>query len=152
MILSSQTDANDVEQMLQFYKQHFAVVKVVSCSKCGEFLAFECAGGESMGIAPNELGEYVISIGDKLLSHRVRLDEAPTGERMMGYQCACGNDTRIAEVEKGLVPVGSMQTSLSPFEKHQIRQEIQKDRKYKPGFKKQGNVKHFETFQVERIV
>lgn len=209
MILSSQTSEADVEQMLAFYKQQFAVVEVVSCSQCKNFLAFECFGGESMGIAQNELGKYIIPIGDKLMSHRVRLDEAPTGERMVGYQCGnmipnpefpaakaayeeelaayeadykkkvdavkknkkqniampvyqgplftveemipCGNDTRIADIERGHVPVGAMQTALSPFEKHQIRAEIQKDRTHKADFRKVGKIKHFESFQVERL-
>lgn len=151
MILSSQTNEADVEQMLHFYKQNFAVVEVVSCSKCKSFLAFECTGGESMGMAQNELGKYIIPIGEKLLSHRVRLDEAPTGERMIGYQCECGNDTRIADVERGTVPVGAMQTALSPFEKHQIAEKIRNTRGHKANFKKIGQVKHFETFQVERV-
>lgn len=151
MILSSQTNEADVEQMLAFYKQQFAVVDLVSCSACKSFLAFECVGGESMGIAPNELGKFIIPIGEKLMSHRVRLDEAPTGERMVGYQCECGNDTRIAEVERGLVPVGGLRTALSPFEKHQISNKIKADRKHKPDFKKVGNIKHYESFQVERV-
>lgn len=225
MILSSETPVADAQQMLEFYKQHFSVVDVVTCGKCGSFLALECSGGDSMGLQPNELGKYVISIGDNLLSHRVRLDEAPTGERMIGYQCGapvpnpvypavkreyeqslanyekkyaaeqakydkeakkaaaklekdpnadvfmptapvydppvmppvpetieCGNDTRIGAVERGLVPVGAMQTSLSPFEKHQIREKILQNTKHKPDFKKIGNTKHFESFQVERVI
>lgn len=206
MILSSETTPTDAQQMLEFYKQHFAVVELVSCSHCGSMLAFECSGGDGMGLAPNEIGKYIIPIGDALLSSRVRLDEAPTGERMMGYQCGaivanpeyasaktafeeelavydaqykkdvaaakkkketepeytppvfntpetipCGNDTRIAEIERGKVPVGRMQTALSPFEKHQIRAEIVKDQSYKPDFHKVGNIKHFESFQVERL-
>ncbi len=222
MILSSQTDTNDAHQMLEFYKKQFAVVELVTCGKCGAFLAFECTGGDSMGLAPNELGKYVIPIGDNLLSHRVRLDEAPTGERMVGYQCGaqvpnpvypnelkkheeakaaydadynkkleadkkeyaknakrakkdgvelaaysapeynpplfnvpefidCGNDTRVGDVERGLVPVGAMQTALSPFEKHQIREKLRADRTHKADFKKVGRIKHFESFQVERV-
>lgn len=205
MILSSETNETDAEQMLEFYKQHFAVVEIVSCGVCGSFLAFECSGGDGMGMQPNELGKYVIPIGQNLLSSRVRLDEAPTGERMMGYQCGaivpnpaypkalkdheaelaayeadhkkavakakkdktdepvynppvlrvpetvrCSNDTRIAEIERGAVPVGPQQVSLSPFEKHRIRENI-RDQKHKPDFKKVGNIKHFETFQVERV-
>lgn len=206
MILSSETTATDAQQMLEFYKQHFAVVELVSCSHCGSMLAFECTGGDGMGLQPNELGKYIIPIGDNLLSSRVRLDEAPTGERMMGYQCGavvanpayasaktafdeelaayeaqykkdvalakkkkdqepvytppvfntpetipCGNDTRISEIERGKVPVGRMQQALSPFEKHQIRAEILKDGKHKADFRKVGNIKHFESFQVERL-
>lgn len=223
MILSSETSPADSQQMLEFYKQHFAVVEIVSCSNCGAMLAFECSGGDGMGLMPNELGKYIIPIGDALQSSRVRLDEAPTGERMMGYQCGnpidnplypiavkqwesdveqyekdyavklaaaeksfakiekaaikakepvplynppfhdppkmpnisekipCGNDTRLAVVEIGKVPVGRMQQALSPFEKHQIRQEILKDKSHKADFKKVGNIKHFESFQVERV-
>jgi hypothetical protein len=206
MILSSETLETDAEQMLDFYKQHFAVVELVSCGVCDAFLAFECSGGDGMGLMPNEIGKYVIPIGDNLLSHRVRLDEAPTGERMMGYQCGapvenpayqiavkhheddvktydkahkaavaaakkgnqpepeynppqmplvsetkpCGNDTRIAEVERGLVPLGPGQSSLSPFEKHRIRQEL-KEKSVRPNFRKEGNIKHFESFKVERM-
>lgn len=206
MILSSETSPGDAQQMLEFYKQHFAVVELVSCSHCGSMLAFECTGGDGMGLQPNELGKYIIPIGDNLLSSRVRLDEAPTGERMMGYQCGaivpnpayasakvafdeelvayeaqhkkdvaaakkkkqeepvytppvfntpetitCGNDTRIAAIERGKVPVGRMQQALSPFEKHQIRGEILKDKSHKADFRKVGNIKHFESFQVERL-
>lgn len=224
MILSSETDIKDVEQMIHFYKQYFAVVELVTCLKCGAYLAFECSGGTMDGMQPNELGKYVITIGDNLDSYRVRLDEAPTGERMMGYQCGapqpnpaaeeaekvwqeklakyekqheldlerfrkkvkkleaeakkkgeepptieepiygpprrdpqppatipCGNDTRIADVERGKVPVGKMQSTLSPFEKHRISAEIKKDPKHKAAFTKHGNIKIFETFQVERI-
>lgn len=206
MILSSQTSETDAQQMLEFYKQHFAVVEIVSCMACKAMLCFECSGGDGMGLMPNEIGKYVIPIGDALLSYRVRLDEAPTGERMMGYQCGapipnplygplnhkyqqeledyeaqhnkdvkaarkrkesdpvynppqppnvsetipCGNDTRISDVERGLVPVGEMQVALSPFEKHNIREKIRAT-KHKTEFKKIGNIKQFETFQVERL-
>lgn len=223
MILSSEVTYTDVQQMYEFYKQNFAVVEMVICNKCDSPLAFECQGGDTMGLPTNELGKVVIPIGDNLLSHRIRLDEAPTGERMVGYQCGvmlpnplyqpaqeayaaakadydkkydaehakavkahdklvkqaekkgdalpgfnkppydppmppniaekipCGNDTRIGDVERGKVPVGNMQISLSPFEKHQIREQIRGDKKYKADFKKVGNTKHFETFRVERI-
>lgn len=206
MILSSEVTQNDVEQMLAFYKQHFMTVDLVSCSVCGARLAFECAGGDGMGMPANEIGKYIIPIGENLLSSRVRLDEAPTGERMMGYQCGapvpnpaypeakkaydwnieqaqadwkkavaqakkakqdppeyqapiqslppetipCGNDTRVAEVELGQVPISNHQVSLSPFEKDRIRQKI-RESKHKPDFRKVGDIKHFETFQVERI-
>lgn len=223
MILSSETNPSDANQMLAFYKQYFEVVELVTCGQCGSMLCFECFGGDGMGIAPNELGKYIIPIGDNLLSHRVRLDEAPTGERMVGYQCGapvpnpeypnakkiheenlaayeieyetavkaaekqhkkavaeakkqkvdepeylapkymppqfpavpetipCGNDTRIADIERGLVPVGATQTALSPFEKHQIREKIRSDKRYKPNFRKRGTMKQFDTFNVERV-
>lgn len=206
MILSSEISETDADQMLEFYKQNFNVVELVSCGICGAYLAFECSGGgENLGLTPNELGKVIIPIGDNLLSSRIRLDEAPTGEPMMGYQCGapvpnpaypaakkehekalaeyekqykkemaiakkekilepsynppnllvpemrpCGNDTRVADIERGLVPVGPAQSTLSPFEKHRIRTNL-RDKKHRPDFKKIGNIKHFETFQVERI-
>lgn len=205
MILSSETQETDAEQMLEFYKARFASVELVKCGQCGTHLAFECSGGDGMGMQPNELGKFIIPIGSNLLSSRVRLDETPEGERMMGYQCGavvfnaaypaakkkhedalaaydqqyekdvakakkakkdepkysppvfsapeyirCGNDTRIADVERGTVPVGPTQVTLTPFEKHRIREEI-KEQRVKPNFKRVGNVKHFETFEVERI-
>lgn len=206
MIVSSEVAQTDVEQMLHFYRQKFAVVEVVSCNKCGVILAIQCEGGDPMGLAINEAGKIVIPVGENLLSSRVRLDEAPTGERMLGYQCGnivpnpdypaaleahqaaveaydldyhkrvkvakkdgsvkpvyeapvmtvpetipCGNDTRIADVERGKVPVGQQRVSLTPFDKHNITEHIRKT-KHKPDFKKRGNIKTFETFQVERIM
>lgn len=152
MIIGSQIEAKtDIEQMLAFYKNNFATVELVKCEDCKEFLAFELSGGDGMGMQTNELGKFIVPIGDHLLSHRVRLDEAPTGERMVGYQCDCGNDTRIAEIERGQVPIGIQRTSLSPFEKHQIAEEIRMDTKHKANYKKQGNKKFFESFSVEAI-
>lgn len=150
-ILSSHTNEADVEQMLAFYKQNFTTVDLVTCDNCNSFLAFELTGPNGMGMAPNEVGKYIVPIGNKLESHRVRLDEAPTGERMVGYQCACGNDTRVASIEEGVVPIGRPGIGLSPFEKHQIREALKSDKKYKPDFKQLGNKKHFESFTVERV-
>lgn len=218
MILSSETNPSDAQAMLEFYKQNFAVVEIVRCNLCNNLLAFECYGGDPMGLPADERGKVIIPIGNNLLSSRVRLDEAATGEPMMGYQCGapvpnpeypkvmkqyeldlaeyeegyqkklkkaeairaklpedqdkntvplpeynppakplisetreCGNDTRLADIERGLVPVGKMQVSLSPFEKHQIREKIRADKKHKPVFRKVGNIKQYETFEVERV-
>lgn len=150
MIVGSQVEPHEVEEMLLFYKQQFAVVDVVTCTKCKSFLAFECAGGDGMGMQPNELGKYVIPIGDKLMAHRVRLDESPEGERMVGYQCECGNNSKLCDAEKGLVPVGKTLVHLSPFEKYKIMEQIRADKKYKPNFKRSGDKKIMDGFAVER--
>ena len=152
MIIGSQVEqTNDIEEMLHFYKATFQSVEVVRCDKCKEYIAVELFGGEGMGMQPNELGKFVVPVGDKLLSHRVRLDEAPTGEHMVGYQCACGNDTRIAEIERGKVPVGLNQVALSPFERFKITEDIRQDTSYTADFSKRGNKKKFESFSVERM-
>lgn len=90
MILSSTVTENDVEEMLIFYKAHFQQIDLVKCESCGAYLCFELAlpYGDSMGLNPNELGKYVVPIGDALSSSRIRLDETPDGERMQGYQCS----------------------------------------------------------------
>lgn len=150
MIVGSHIEPNDVEEMMLFYKRQFLTVDVVTCTKCKSFLAFECSGGDGMGMQPNELGKFVIPIGDQLLAHRVRLDESPEGERMTGYQCACGNNSKLSEAEKGLVPVGQTLVQLSPFEKHKIMELIRADKKYKPKFKRQGNKVTMDGFAVER--
>lgn len=78
----------DVEDMLAFYKNHFAELHILRCEKCGSYLAIVAkAEQETLGLHPNELGLIIIPIGDNLLSSRVRLDVAETGERMMGFEC-----------------------------------------------------------------
>lgn len=151
-ILGSEVTQSDLEQMLAFYKMNFDVVEIVSCSECKSPLCFQLSApkGEVPGISYAEDGKARITIGDKLLSWRLRLDEASTGEPMIGYQCACGNDTRIAAIERGKVPVAKFQQSLSPFEKFKIAEEI-KASDHKADFKQQGNIKHFESFKVERV-
>lgn len=217
MIISSQVSANEVEEMIEFYRQHFQEVSLVSCSACHAPLALELRGGDPMGMQVNDLGIIVASIGDHLMSSRVRLDETPEGERMMGYQCGapvdnpdypkaeteyqaaikqheidhkkwekenaahqklmakdpeaagprpdeptapaphnvekfleCGNDSRLGPAERGLVPTGRSLIHMSPFEREKIAQQIRESGK-KPIFKRRGNFKYLDTFQVERI-
>lgn len=152
MILGSEIQAiTDIEPMLEFYKKHYSSVEVLQCSKCNEYLAVEVAGGDGMGMTPNEIGKFVIPVGNKLLSYRVRLDENQEGERMIGYQCACGNDTRLSKAEIGIVPAGLHQVTLNPFEKDQIRQQIRMNKKYKAKFRRDGMTKHYDTFALERV-
>ncbi len=155
MIISSDiTDSANKTEMLEFYKGQFERVDIVICSKCKEELAVELMGGDPMGMSFNEVGKIVVPISQKLISHRVRLDEAPTGEPMIGYQCACGNDTRISTVEEEYLPetkANKGPTTLDPFTKQKLRDSIRLRRDYKPKFRKSGNAKHFETFKVERI-
>lgn len=240
MIISQQVADADVEQMLEFYRQRFDTVDLVHCNKCGAFLCFELTGADPMGMAVDERGKIIVPIGDNMAGCRVRLDEAPNGERMVGYQCAnlvkntafeqelaaweksrdahekqqdktlntyidahekalkplraqyakllkklgpgdaipamdmsgapeynppirepftasrpqeyeaCGNDTRMGESEKGRVPTSNSLTSLSPFEKYRIQEQILATG-IKPHFEEAGNKKVFETFTVERV-
>lgn len=154
MIVSSDISTHNTTEMIDFYRGQFDVVEVVSCSKCKEQLALQLQGGDPMGMQMNELGKIMIPISEKLVSHRIRLDEAPNGEPMIGYQCLCGNDTRISAIEEEYMPEGPenvMPTALDPFSKSKIREAIRLRKDHKPKFKVQGKIKQFETFKVERI-
>ena len=151
MIISGQIHKDQIAEMLSFYKKHFDSVELVKCTECDSELAFECAGGAGMGMAQNELGKYVIPIGDQLMAHRVRLDQNEDGERMVGYQCACGNDSKLSAVEREVVPVGKTLVHLTPFEKHRIMEQIKQDPEYRPNFRRVGNKKIMDGFSIERV-
>lgn len=240
MIVSQQVADEDVESMLEFYRNHFDTIDLVKCEKCGAYLCFELTGPDAMGMATNEVGKIIVPIGDNMHGSRVRLDVDTHGMPMMGYQCAnlienksyeqqladwqaakdkhradfdadlskyiaahdkktqpirakynkavskvgpgeplpdfpsadlpeytppvmepfmlpppqqfepCGNDTRMATIERGLVPAGDTLVHLSPFEKHRIKQQIV-EMANMPDFKEHGTTKIYETFSVERI-
>lgn len=155
MIISSDlSEMNNRQEMIEFYKGQFESVEVITCSKCKDQLAIQLMGGDPMGMSVNEVGKIVVPLSNKLISHRVRLDEAPTGEPMIGYQCECGNDTRISAIEEEYLPetpANRGPTSLDPFTKQKLRESIRLRKDHKPKFKQQGNMKTFETFKVERI-
>lgn len=155
MIVGSDiVESSNSQDMIDFYKTQFESVSVASCGKCGQELALIMFGGDPMGMQVNELGQVVLPMSSKLISHRVRLDEAPTGEQMVGFQCECGNDTRISKIEEEYLPQGpqnSAPTSLDPFTKHRIREAIKLRKDHKPKFKMRDNIKTFETFKVKRI-
>src|SRR5689334_9342553 len=100
MVLKPHIENHELDQMLDWYRANFEHVRVVRCGnrKCGAVLALEVSGGT--GVPLDRRGVAVLPIGDKLLASRVRLDENEHGEPMMGYQCICGNDTRLSTVEK----------------------------------------------------
>lgn len=92
LIKSEIENEHDLEDMLTFYRHHFHKTEVVKCENCGSYIAIilgDSKTGDYLGLSPNEIGKCVIGLGNKLLSSRVRLDHAPNGERMMGFQCGC---------------------------------------------------------------
>lgn len=145
----------DIQDMLEFYRHNFDCVEVVKCEACGEFIAIMLSApktGDYMGLTPNEIGKCVVDLGNRLMSSRVRLDHAPNGERMIGFQCVCENRSLLSEAEMGLVPVSNTVTHLSPFEKHKIMKEIANNKNYISKFKQIGKTKIFdEKFSVEVI-
>lgn len=61
----------------------------------------------------------------------------------------CGNDSRLAEVERGRVPTGKSVVHLSPFEKAKIMKELNNG--YEADYTEVGNKKFYEKFSVERV-
>lgn len=99
MIISQQIPEAEVEEMLAFYQANFDTVDLVRCQKCGSAICLELTGPDPMGMRVNDLGKIVVPVGDMLSGHRVRLDHAATGERMVGYQCANRIKNENYEVE-----------------------------------------------------
>lgn len=139
MILRPQLEPTDNQSVLDYYKEHYGEVHILTCNKCKEDLGIEIKG-EVSGIVMNKNGFSVLPFGDRLLSSRVRSDGS------MGYQCICGNDTRGTEVEEALSPTGT----FLPHEVHAIEQK-QVEIGWKPKIKVKGNKEIHETFTRERI-
>lgn len=149
----AQMDDKKTQDMIAFYGGYFAAVELVTCEDCDTDLCIELSGlvGENPGIDLNPVGRAVIPLSAKLLSTRTRLDEAPTGEAMRGYQCLCGNNSLISDVEKqNGVPTGPKPIALDPFSRESIKARI-KDINHKPTFKQNGATRHFDSFKVTRV-
>lgn len=150
MILGTDIIDHDQVEMIEFYKKNFVVCDVVTCKGCSTHLCLELMGGDPMGIAPDDDGKIRINLSSKLLSYRIRLDETPDGLPMMGYQCECGNDTRIAALEEKYMPESPANkgpTLLDPFTKSKIKEKILSSA-HKAKFRVIGLEKHYETFKV----
>ena len=96
MILSPEIDKN----ALDYYRNLYDEIYLVTCSKCKTVLAIEIMG-EVSGYPRDSRGLTTLSLDSKHLATRVRTDG------VVGYQCACGNDTRGNEIEEKLSPKGT---------------------------------------------
>jgi hypothetical protein len=90
--------AAEATDILTYYLDNYNEVYSLICDKCKETLAIEYFD-ESNPNSNHHQQRQVIAISEKMRSYRKRLDGA------MGYQCSCGNDTKLAEIEAGIVPV-----------------------------------------------
>src|SRR5271166_3897797 len=153
MLLSPHVEEAELQETIDWYLQNFEHVSKVYCGSdlgegCGELLALEVSGGP--GHQVDERGVARITIGSTLLSTRVRLDEHDSG-RMVGYQCSCGNDTRLSDAERHHKPVNGWHHDLRPHEAAQIHSAIKLCGKHKAKFKDDGTTKHYESFRHEVI-
>lgn len=115
------------EDVLKFYTDKYPRVNLVTCEKCEQDLAIEVLIPEKQSKAreAHHDGMTIIPIGNTLLASRKRLDF------VMGYECICGNDSRLGEAEKGVLGRGLRNTM--PHEEGMVDANLKlgKD-KYKP--------------------
>lgn len=154
MIQKPHHEPHEATEAIQFYRNSGAEVRKLYCGAsrkkgCGKLLALEVRGID--GIRLGEHGWAVIPLGDDLLSHRVRLDEHTSG-RMVGYQCKCGNDTRLSAAEKHHPPVNGWYTNLLPHEPVTLALAIRACVKaHQPDYEEQSGRRRYESFVTEQV-
>lgn len=153
-------DQNEAEERMQakdilkFYLDTYPEVYTLICDGCKTKLAIEYLDFGKPN--PNHhQSRQVIPISDKLKSYRPRLDGA------MGYKCQCGNDTRLADVERGIVPVvkimsdGTHQNPPEGLELHPHHTALVQQRMAQlnavPDIRLKGKDTITETFRVRRL-
>lgn len=90
-------NTQEAEFILDYYKKNYDFVQAVYCQSCGALLCLWILEPQSvkryMHMHPDGLRR--IELGDQLLNTRLRYDG------VVGYQCACGANSLVANVEKG---------------------------------------------------
>ena len=88
------------EDTVDFYLKSYPFVQIVKCLNCNEDLCLWVLDPtqvkKNMHVHP--LGLRRIQVSNSLFSTRKRHDG------VMGYLCACGNDSRLSSIEKNIVP------------------------------------------------
>lgn len=158
-------DKAELQAMADFYSKQHGEVYFVRCLHCDRVIAVEVsmAGGNIP-----QRNRQIYGYQELFVTTRTRLDKTPAGRPMVGYQCVCGNDTRLGKHERGEVPTSTMvvdknkrivqaaapMKSLSPFEREQMRATValkQAQDKEPVDYEINGTVERFETFQLERV-
>lgn len=161
-------DQKQLAEMLQFYSDNFSEVHKVVCLNCERVIAVEVAPVRADGVVLDKKGRTLYTHNDLCLSVRRRDDLNTKNQPMYGYQCACGNNTLLAKIEKGEVQertilqnkngkvvhdTGPIAAS-SPFERAQTQATIrlkQASGKAKADYETDGNTERYETFKIERV-
>lgn len=159
-------DDAELKSMADFYSKQSGEVWFVRCLNCKRVIAVEVPA--AAGNVPQR-SRQIYGYQDLFVTTRTRLDKTPSGKPMVGYQCACGNDTRLGKYEHGEVPVQTIVKdkndqvvhadppirSLSPFEREQMRATIalkQASSKESADYENDGTTERFESFQLERVM
>lgn len=162
-------DPTELEAMADFYAKEYNEVYFVRDMLADCVIAVECAPSKNPIAEERTTGRRdIFGYQDLFLTTRRRIDTNEFGHRMIGYESKSGNDTRLAKVEQGEVPVvsgksvlagGSPSVSLSPFERSQLEASVQmkqaasgKKADYEVYTDNSGHmVERFETFEVVRM-
>jgi hypothetical protein len=122
-----------------------AQVHHVECQRCRSLVGLVLTD-QSLGDEP-----VIVPVGSKLLAIRERLDKTPDGEHMIGFQCECGNDTRISEAELHHEPDdgwrGDVRTNA---ELKRIEKAIDKCDEHEADYESNKDMTRYETFTVKR--
>ena len=91
---------DDPEQVIQWYVDNYDQVEKVTCGKCKTPMCLWVLDPAKVGQMHqvHHQGHSRITLSGKLMATRKRLDGH------MGYWCLCGNDSRLADVERGIIP------------------------------------------------
>lgn len=159
-------DQAEIQAMADYYAAHFSEVYLVRCMENNHIIAVEVAPVKTDGVILRAKGRTLYTYKDLCLSVRERLDMNGQGGPMYGYQCICGNNTILAEVERGEVatrtfvkgPTGAVVgdtgpiTPSSPFERNQQQATIRlKAADKKADYETDGTIERYETFKLERV-
>jgi hypothetical protein len=155
MIIKNEIEQAELAEHLDYYLNNFEHVDKLYCGSdlgegCGELLAIVLYGGNAHQVFhPN--GMIVIPVGSAFGSSRVRLDETQDGKPMLGFICQnCRNDTNLSFAEKHHPPRNGWYSDVMPHEYDQIRTAI-KLCGHVANYKEESQVKHYESFRVERL-
>ena len=162
-------DKAELEAMADFYAQDYNEVYFVRDMLADCVIAVECAPARDPFAVDRQTGKRdIFGYQDLFLTTRQRIDTNEFGHRMIGYESASGNDTRLAEAEVGEVPTvsaesviagGSPSVALSPFERSRLEANVRAKQEssgnkadYEVYTDKEGHmVERFETFEVVRM-
>lgn len=161
-------DEKELAKMLDFYSTSFSQVHKVTCMNCNRVIAVEVAPIKADGVILERKGRTLYTHNNLCLSVRRREDLNENKQPMYGYQCICGNNTLLAQVEKGEIAERTVVVNkqgqivqdsgdigaTSPFERAQQQATIklkQASSKKKADYETDGNMERYETFKIERV-
>lgn len=161
-------DAANVAEMLDYYTKHFDEVHKLTCGNCLRVIAVEVAPMRNEPVMLLKKQRNLFTFNDLCLSVRERDDVTDEKKPMFGYQCACGNNTLVAQVEQGevaqrtivrdkagnIVSDSGAIAATSPFERAQAQASIrikQASGKVKADYETDGTKERYETFTLERV-